>query len=589
MRSLRALLASLGLLLSGCVIVSAPQITAFTDQPSGPGSFQLSWSAQNAQDYALSVNPSAGVSIDGQATANLDVGSATSATVSFSQLGTYTVTLTASSPFGSTSQSLIISFSSQSCTAPQGALALATSTPAVSPPPQGLGNWSAPHVPGVVLYYPGRASLTNSAALKTFKQSHPLTLRPAGFGWQEARTTPGAGRPLGETLRAGGALWAQPEYLYKPLGLTVPPNNTYYLTPIGTNSSGTQIYQELYLKQLNDQGGWNELTAGGTPVVIASLDTGVYSRNNLVPNLVPQGCWYNADTGQQGNATPYNFSDNSHGTATLSEIAATTNNGSAIAGLAYNLVQGLPIQVFSSSGTAPDPDIAAGILYALGGNVPAANSPTSLPIPPNPYPARIITMSLGEDLGGQDDPYLQTYLQQAYSQGVLVFVASGDGNGSQAEPYLDAPAANPGVFAIGATDLNGNWASSYSNYGTGCQANPNVTGCPSGSQVTNQLSFVAPGTDVIADNTSSSGQFALWTGTSMSTPLVAAEAALWEYQYKMVIGSFPGLTVNGTSLNQYAMSCFQSASSNGSTWNQQTGYGLINLGTLLNPSNTSCY
>ena len=76
-----------------------------------------------------------------------------------------------------------------------------------------------------------------------------------------------------------------------------------------------------------------------------------------------------------------------HGTQLAGLIAALTNNGIGMAGAAPG-VRMLPVRVLGKCG-GYDSDIIAGMRWAAGLSVPDA--------PANPYPARVINLSLGGD------------------------------------------------------------------------------------------------------------------------------------------------------------------------------------------------
>ena len=91
-------------------------------------------------------------------------------------------------------------------------------------------------------------------------------------------------------------------------------------------------------------------------------------------------------TDAQGNPSPSSDRDSSwHGTHVAGTVAAVTNNGEGIAGVAYD-AQVVPVRVLGKCGGLTS-DIADGIIWASGGTVSG--------VPANANAADVINMSLG--------------------------------------------------------------------------------------------------------------------------------------------------------------------------------------------------
>jgi len=195
-------------------------------------------------------------------------------------------------------------------------------------------------------------------------------------------------------------------------------------------------------------------------LVIAALDTGVRfdhpdlrnaSANRLLPgyNLISEpaiannsygrgpdasdpGDWVSASDREQSIFSDCTVADSSwHGTRVAGILGAITNNATGVAGLTW---QGWvePVRVLGKCG-GYDSDILAGMAWAAGMRVEG--------VPINPYPARIVNMSLGA-AGACPASYRQM-IAELIGSGVLVVVSAGNEGGP-----VDAPANCTGAAGI---------------------------------------------------------------------------------------------------------------------------------------------
>jgi serine protease len=300
--------------------------------------------------------------------------------------------------------------------------------------------------------------------------------------------------------------YAQIDELRKPLYV---PNDPHYAT-----------YQWHY----NDPVGGLTLPAAwdlgkGTGVVVAVIDTGITPHPDLDANIVA-GYDFIADKNVSGDGDalrdadpndPGDFtkmsecgggvpgSDSSwHGTHVAGTIAAVTNNGVGVAGVAPE-AKVMPLRALGHCGGYTS-DIADAITWASGGTVAG--------IPDNTNPAEVINMSLGGS--GTCDAASQVAIDGAVSRGTVVVVAAGNDNDS-AEQY--SPAGCNNVITVASGDQSG-VRSSFSNAG-------------------NSVDILAPGGDPGIASTLNDGTtvqanpiYALYQGTSMASPHVAGIAAL---------------------------------------------------------------
>jgi thermitase len=177
--------------------------------------------------------------------------------------------------------------------------------------------------------------------------------------------------------------------------------------------------------------------------------------------------------------------DNGHGTHVAGTIAANANNGTGVAGAAFNS----PLAICKGLNSA-----GSGTLEMI------ANCITWL----NQRGAKVISMSLG---GSAGSAALQAAVQNATNNGSLLVAAAGNSGNSS----LSYPAAYPEVVSVAATDHNDAKASF--------------------SQFNADVEVAAPGVNVLS--TWNDGGYRAASGTSMATPHAAAVAAL-------IAGTNPG-------------------------------------------------
>ncbi|MCQ9134790.1 S8 family peptidase [Streptomyces hilarionis] len=265
-------------------------------------------------------------------------------------------------------------------------------------------------------------------------------------------------------------------------------------------------------------------TSTGAGVTVAVIDTGYVTHSDLAANIVA-GYDFIGDTtlsadgdGRDGNpADPgdYHAADacgsgipaaNSswHGTHVAGTIAAATNNGKGVAGIAYG-AKISPLRVLGTCG-GYDSDIIDAITWASGGTVSG--------VPANANVAKVVNMSLGGD--GACTSATQSAITAAVNRGTTIVVAAGNDNDNVAN---HSPGNCDNVISVGATNRAGAKAS-YSNYGSLVDIS-----APGGQTSTGTANGILSTLNSGA-RTPSSESYAYYQGTSMATPHIAGLVAL---------------------------------------------------------------
>ena len=213
----------------------------------------------------------------------------------------------------------------------------------------------------------------------------------------------------------------------------------------------------------------------GSGVTVAVIDTGVDTTHpDLADNLVP-------GRNVLGLTASDDVTDgHGHGTHVAGTVAAVTDNGIGVAGVAPG-ARIMPIKALDAAGGGWSSDIADGIVHAVD------------------HGAGVVNLSLSS---AGANSVLADAVAYARSRGVVVVAAGGNGRlrGNQTA----YPAAFPGVIAVAATDATDADAS-FSNTG-------------------DYIDLAAPGVDILS--TLRGGGYGSMSGTSMATPHVAGIAAL---------------------------------------------------------------
>lgn len=556
MRHLVLIGLGLVLLLAGCGLFQQPAIiTAFEALPS-PVSFGMpaifSWTLTTNNSASLTCTINFG---DGQQTqfmaARCSNGSATHA---YANSGTFTAVITAST--GSSTTSAIISVYVTAPTSPTNLCPAPSSSASAQSAsqqsvPQGMGDFSRPHVPGELIIYRGTASLQSADFTGAVGSLGLSSAQSLGHGWVLYKTAGNAKTAAGALVGRGLARYAQPNYLYRPTGLSTPNDPLY-------TGGGAQNPEQQLFKPLHMPAAWSHLS---TPLpctpVVAVLDTAfntglpdlagnlitpahnaVDNNSNVAPGPAPPGCSTCSST------TEWN-----HGMSVAGLVDAVTDNGIGVAGVGYNLVKVLPIKVFqweaNGSGgysvQATTVSITKGVDYAIN------------------HGAQVINMSLG---GSGNDPALDSALSKATGLGVVSIAAAGN---KGVTPVL-YPASLASTIAVGSVQLNGTTRSGFSSYGKALEVM-----APGGNVSPSELVPVLSLED---------GRYLQSAGTSFSAPQVSGIVALYMAEYYGAYGTLPSYSRVET--------CLEQTASNDGTRTNEMGYGTVQADQVLSNA-TYCF
>ncbi|MFF1382229.1 S8 family serine peptidase [Arthrobacter sp. NPDC058288] len=358
------------------------------------------------------------------------------------------------------------------------------------------------------------------------KESSTAVAREVGVPVSDIRGTAAGARVLrasrsldtAETEKALAALKADPAVEYaEPDSRMYPaatPNDPLYPQQwaLGDASGGMRL-----------PGAWTATKGAG--VVVAVVDTGITSHPDLNASVLPgydmmsdpaysrdsngrdanprdEGDWTAA--GMCGDGIPASPSS-WHGTQVAGIIAATTNNGMGLAGVAPE-AKILPVRALGPCGGYLS-DITDGIIWAAGGSIAG--------LPSNPTPARVINLSLGATQ--PCSATFQNAVDFAYGTGAAVVAAAGNENMLASS---SSPANCQNVISVAAVSRGG-YLAPYSNYGSTVDV-----AAPGGDMTQTSQDGIAVAFNFGTTTPVVSEAYAASEGTSMAAPHASGLAAL---------------------------------------------------------------
>lgn len=215
-----------------------------------------------------------------------------------------------------------------------------------------------------------------------------------------------------------------------------------------------------------------DINSGINDVIVAVVDNAIQTNHvDLQTNML-----IGKDVSDDDNDTNPPNATFSHGTHVAGILSAVSNNAIGIASASNNRIKVLPVKA------TPDAGASNSIYHGYEGIIWAADNG-----------AKIISLSWG---GAGYSQAEQDVINYAASKGVLVVAAAGNENTS-VEFY---PSAYTNVIAVASTETDDK-KSSFSNFGT-------------------WVDISAPGRGILS--TIPYDSYASFSGTSMSTPLVAS-------------------------------------------------------------------
>lgn len=253
--------------------------------------------------------------------------------------------------------------------------------------------------------------------------------------------------------------------------------------PAGRAPNDPLFSRQPYLPDINAPAAWDAGNSSAD-VLLAVVDTGAAWKLADLEGQVTRGQDFACDRGDEV------CDGNGHGTHVAGTMIAKTNNGDAVAGVAWtgNL---LVIRALDDGGGGTLADVCDAIRFAVDRG------------------AKVVSLSLGMHLHKDEiPPPLVEVARYAHEKGVVLVCAAGNSNNDNDGDVRNYPSSLelPNVIGVLATNTSLRTKSVFSNYGP------------------RHVHIAAPGTDIL--NLFPTGGVRYLSGTSMATPQVAAALAM---------------------------------------------------------------
>jgi len=301
--------------------------------------------------------------------------------------------------------------------------------------------------------------------------------------------------------------YVEPDYVVSG-GQTIQPNDTHFGLQWALLNSGQTINRKSGLAgaDIRATQAWS-ISTGGAGCLVAVIDSGVQLNHpdlsgNIWRNPLELADGFDSDeNGFIDDVYGWDFVDNDnnpadengHGTHVAGTIAAVSNNGTGIAGVAWNC-KIMALRFLNANGSGTTSAAISALEYAVFNG------------------ARISNNSWG---GGGYSSALRNTIEIAGKQYGHLFIAAAGNSGADSDRQPSYPAAYdlPNIISVAATD-NRDRLANFSNYG--------VTSVDLG----------APGVDIAS--TYINDRYVYMSGTSMAAPHVAGVAGLIAERYPHV-------------------------------------------------------
>lgn len=257
------------------------------------------------------------------------------------------------------------------------------------------------------------------------------------------------------------------------------------------------LYPQLWgLEKIDMPNTWS-ITHGSNNIKIAVIDTGIdYTHQDFQGRNIIKGTDFSTCNAFEGGLCtspkprdndPFDDSIQGHGTHVAGIIGAVTNNSQGVSGINWDVTL-MAIKTMGKSGQGDLQDVVDGLKYAKNNG------------------AKVINMSVDYPKNCSILQELQSLVDDAVSQGIVIVAAAGNGGEDNIgdDVSSSSPASCNGVIAVGAITQSDTRANS-SNWGT-------------------KVDISAPGVSIYS--TVPGNSYGTKNGTSMASPHVAGVVGL---------------------------------------------------------------